>query len=239
MEPSTPIIIAHRGLHGLHPENSIAAFRAAARSGIEWVEFDVQQSIDGFPVIIHDDKLERTTSMSGGVDRRRADELVHLRLRNREGRPGDATMPVLLATQINPFAGLNANLLVEIKPPDAATLVQRTAQAMRVMHRRWIIQSFDRTNLRHARRISPTVERAWLIDRPRDLLFAFDQDVSAVHVSFDLISAELVKRIHSHGMSIGAWTVNEPADLRRMIAMGVDRIITDQPILARSLLQDE
>src|SRR4051812_30882188 len=90
VEYNTPIIIAHRGLHALHPENSVPAFRAAARSGIDWIELDVQQSIDGFPIILHDETLERTTGMVGRVDRLRATELERLRLRDDDARPIDA-----------------------------------------------------------------------------------------------------------------------------------------------------
>ena len=238
MKP-TPIIIAHRGLHDVQPENSVLGFRAAASSGIEWVELDVQQSVEGLPVIMHDDTLKRTTGLAGRIDRHRAIQLARLRLRDGEGRPSDAHVPVLLATHANPLASFDGNLLVEIKPCDAAALVARTAQAMRMLHRHWIIQSFDRANLGHARRVAPEVERAFLADNPRDLLSLDSPDFSAIHVAFGMIDDALVKRAHAHGMRIGAWTVNDPADLRRMIELGVDRIITDKPVLAKSLLQDE
>src|SRR3954466_10120847 len=125
MSATAPTIIAHRGLHTVHPENSLPAFRAADRAGIEWVECDVQQSIDGFPVIVHDDTLDRATIISGRVDRHRVNELAHLRLRDHHGRPTDALVQVLWSSR-DGLAGLGAGMLVEIKPPDAPQLVART-----------------------------------------------------------------------------------------------------------------
>jgi glycerophosphoryl diester phosphodiesterase len=229
-----PIIIAHRGLHDVHPENSAPAFRAAERAGLHWSVCVVQQTIDGCPVIIHDETLVRPTNLSGRVDRHRADELMHLRLRDRNGRPGDGHVPVLLGPRCE-LSGIGGKWLVEIKPPDAPQLVARTAQAMRLMHRAWVLQSFDRLNLDHSRRCAPDVERALLIDNLQNLVFGH---FSALHVMHELVDAALVRRVHAQGVKVGAWTVNQPTDIRRMIALGVDRIITDQPLLARSLVPE-
>ena len=228
------IVVAHRGLHDEHPENSGPAFRAAVAAGIDWVECDVQESIDGAPVILHDETLDRTTSMTGRVDRHRAGELAHIRLRDPTGRPADAFVPLLESAR-NELAGIGATWMVEIKPADEPQLVARTAQAMRAMHRRWIVQSFDRSNLDHARRAAPHVERALLVDDLRKLVFG---DFAALHVAHGLIDDALVRRARQHGIAIGAWTVNEPAEIRRVIKLGVDRIITDEPLLARSLLRE-
>src|SRR6476661_5043820 len=77
-----PTIVAHRGLHHDAPENSQAALVAALKAGFRWVECDVWDSLDGFPVVIHDESLERTTTGTGLVHQRRLDELRAMRLRN-------------------------------------------------------------------------------------------------------------------------------------------------------------
>jgi glycerophosphoryl diester phosphodiesterase len=229
-----PTIIAHRGLHQVHPENSAAAFRAAVSAGIGWIECDVQASIDGVPIILHDETLDRTTNVTGRIDRHRAGELAHIRLRDHNGRPADTFVPLLEGVR-NELAGIDATWLVEIKPPDAPQLVARTAQAMRALHRRWIVQSFDRSILDHARRVAPNVERALLVDDLRKLVFG---DFAAMHVAHDLLDEAIVHRARQNGILVGAWTVNAAADMRRMMQLGVDRIITDEPILARSLMRE-
>ncbi|CAN5358290.1 glycerophosphodiester phosphodiesterase family protein [soil metagenome] len=233
-----PIVISHRGLHAVHPENSLPAFRAAVEAGVAWVECDVQRSFDDFPIIIHDDTLDRTTSGAGRVDRHLAEQLMQLRLRNGSGRPTDVRLPVLPRDR-TALSGFWAKLLVEIKSPDAPRLVQRTALAMRAAGFEWMIQSFDPANLHHAARFAPRVPQALLIEHGDDLLAAVTGDWRALHVAAALVDASLVNRLHARGRTIGAWTVNDKSDLRRMIALGVDRIITDEPELAMSLLKDE
>jgi len=232
MDQIAPTIIAHRGLHTHLPENSIAAFRAARESGVEWIEFDVQQSLNGFPVIIHDETLDRMTTVTGRVDRARSDQIRQMHFVDSTDR-----VPVLAAGP-NPLAGLGARFLVEIKPPDAPQLVSRTAAAMRSAHVDWIIQAFDRANLQHALRAAPGVEQALLIDRSIDLLAALKEGWPAVHVAHSLVDDVVVGMLRKRGIKVGVWTVNERADLCRMIKLGVDRIITDAPILAMSLLDE-
>lgn len=234
---SKPVIIAHRGLHEVHPENSTLAFRAAVDAGGDWIEFDVQSTIDGHPVILHDDTLDRTTPLVGRVDRHRADELTHLRLRDHRNRPSDALVPVLMSRRLE-LANIDANFLVEIKPADSPRLVASTAQAMRLTKRPWMIQSFDRANLLHARRLNLGVDEVLLVGDADQLLAAIDEDWQALHVAQSLVTERLVQLLHDAGRQVGAWTVNDPIEIRRIIKLGVDRIITDQPVLARSLLDE-
>src|SRR5258708_11793081 len=73
-----PRIIAHRGASAIAPENTLAAFRAAAVSGATWVEFDVSLTKDGRPVVFHDDLLDRTTDGTGLLAETPFEILTHL-----------------------------------------------------------------------------------------------------------------------------------------------------------------
>src|SRR2546425_9621791 len=84
-----PIIVAHRGLHDKHVENSLAAFKAAWEAGIEWCECDVHFSSDGVAVVIHDDTVDRTTSGTGFVANLNAKQLKKM---------GVATLEEVLGT---------------------------------------------------------------------------------------------------------------------------------------------
>src|SRR6476661_2308744 len=70
-----PTIVAHRGLHDKHVENTLAAFKAGWEAGIEWCECDVHFSSDGVAVVIHDDTVDRTTSGTGFVANLNAKQL--------------------------------------------------------------------------------------------------------------------------------------------------------------------
>src|SRR5271156_5650201 len=82
-----PIIVAHRGLHGELPENSLAAMVAAWDAGILWCECDVHLSRDGEAIVIHDETLDRTTTGQGPVGEFSLKQLEELRLRDRTGKP--------------------------------------------------------------------------------------------------------------------------------------------------------
>lgn len=103
--------IAHRGLWqvGGRPENSLGAFRAAAEAGYG-VELDVQLSVDGVPMVFHDDTLERMTRAAGIVEERTADALQRLPLLG-----GDETIPTL--AQALAAVADRALVLVELKTP--------------------------------------------------------------------------------------------------------------------------
>ena len=235
MRPA-PIIVAHRGLHDAHPENSIEAFRAASRAGIEWGELDVQVSRDGYPVVIHDDLLDRTTTSSGPVAARFADILRRTRLRSANGSASGSFLPVMRERAgLSAILSLRVSMLIEIKPPDAPRLVQRVAEAMRRHARPWVIQSFDAANLAHAKRYVPRVPRALLVERAADLTDAVANTNHPLNVHHALVTDALVRRMHDERRTIGAWTVNGEGRIRRVAELGVDVIITDEPLLAREV----
>jgi glycerophosphoryl diester phosphodiesterase len=236
MTSATPIIVAHRGLHHDAPENSLEAFRAAVDAGFDWVEFDVQAASDGTPVIIHDETLDRTTMCSGPVARRRGEELRQVRMRQANGQPHAARLPVLKDPPV--LSSLNAWLLVEIKPPDAQDLVRRVASRLRAINARFLLQSFDARNIVHAQRHAPDVPRGLLIESIDDLARAVAGPWEIINVQHELVEHALVKKLHEQGRRIGVWTPNSAAELRRAAQLGVDMIITDEPQLARSIANE-
>jgi glycerophosphoryl diester phosphodiesterase len=236
-----PIVVAHRGLHDEHPENSLEAFRSAVRAGIEWIELDVHATRDGFPAVIHDETLERTTAARGEVRARFADDLRRVRLLDIRAarRAGRSFVPVLRAVAgSGGWRALNASLLIELKTPNHIRLVQRVSQALRTHPRPWAIQSFDRKNLRHAAVYARGIARILLIDSPHELRSALASTRYPLNIRHDLISRALVERMREQGRDIGAWTVNDVADLRRAVKLGLDMIITDRPIEAIRILED-
>jgi glycerophosphoryl diester phosphodiesterase len=233
--PINPIIVAHRGLHRDLPENSLEAFRAAVEAGFEWVEFDVQAASDGTPVILHDETLDRTTMACGAVLRRRGDELRHVRMRLGD-LPHEARLPVLKDPPV--LASLDAWLLVEIKPVDAEELVRRVASRLRAVHARWMLQSFNVNNLVHGQRHAPDVPQALLIESLEMLAIAVGGPWKMLNVQHDLVEPALVTKLHEQGRKIGVWTPNLAEEIRRVAQMGVDMVITDEPELARAIVQE-
>ena len=217
-----PTIVAHRGLHRAHPENSVAAFELAVAEGF-WVECDVYASRDGVPVVIHDETVDRTSERQGRVDALDAAELEHTRLRG-----SDQTIPTL-----DRALRAGGSWLVEIKPPGARELVRRVVDHLNGRAGQWIVQSFHPENVVELWAYHPNAAGALLIEDPGMLERAVLESWTALHVSHDLLTPEVVSRSRERGCSVGAWTVNEPSDIRRILDLGIDVLITDEPWRAR------
>jgi glycerophosphoryl diester phosphodiesterase len=228
----TPNIVAHRGYHSTHPENSLSAFRSAERLGCAWVECDVHASADGVPIVIHDDTLDRTTSGTGRVADRVCSDLSSMRLKFGDRLTGEPvpTLPRLLAA-LRPETGI----LVELKPHDSPGLVRNVLKMLRAERRPWVLQSFDPANLLEVRARDPGAPMALLVEDAAGLERAVGEAWPCVNADHVLLNADVVGSLRARGAGVGAWTVNAEPDLRRAVALGLDWLITDEPLLAREL----
>ena len=119
-------LISHRGLHGEFPENSIAAIQSLLQKGIHGVEIDLRTTKDGHIVLIHDERLERTTTGKGMVRETRWEDIRKLNLKRTDGSPTPHGVPdfraALLAVKKHPYFELSLDLK-DVNPVDAADLV--------------------------------------------------------------------------------------------------------------------
>jgi glycerophosphoryl diester phosphodiesterase len=223
-----PTIVSHRGLCDGLPfaENSREAFIAATAAGFP-VECDVWPSADGEPVVIHDPTLNRTTFGTGPISNYSSDTLRKVRLRTSDGAA--ATVPMLrdVASQVN---------YVEIKPNDDPSLV---AKVMVIMAgKSWKLMSFDPANLMHAARLDASVPAVLLIEDLQNLDAAIRHKWTT-YADHSLLSASVARRLRDAGMSIGTWGVDSQEDLRRILPMQPEVIISNAPRLIQRLLRNK
>jgi glycerophosphoryl diester phosphodiesterase len=216
MKSVPPTVIAHRGLHHFEPENSLGAFIAAAESGFSWVECDVWPSCEGIPVVIHDETVDRTTAGSGLVGQQTHQALAEL---------GVASLQELFSM----LADYSTGILIEIKPPNAAEFCRAVERLARGYRGPWMVQSF------HGENIKPTQQSALLVENHQQLRAAIDGHWPSIHAEHSLIDRAVVDALHRSGRKIGAWTVNDQSEIRRMVELGVDALITDEPELATQI----
>lgn len=223
-----PLIVAHRGLwKPRFPENSKAAFEWAREKAFSVVECDVWQSIDGEPIVIHDETLDRTTDAVGPVAAYSRVELGKVRLRH-EGASTEWRLPSL-----SEVAHLVS--LVEIKPCDARGLVRRVIDLM--PERGWMLQSFDERNLGHALEYRPRTNVALLVEDPA-MLEARLVEFPSIHLRRDLLDEDLMSHFRAAATQVGVWTVNTVADVRRLVSLRPDRVITDEPEMVLQTLRE-
>lgn len=233
------LIFGHRGASAYAPENTLAAFRLALEQGADGVELDVTLSADGTPVVMHDDTVDRTTTGTGRVDRLTLAQLKGLAA----GYPtkfGDTFAGERLPTLAEVFQALGARAMfnVELKrdPSPDQSLAQKTVALIhhhQLSQRVWL-SSFYYDNLRRVKAIDPTlpvgllydptepgrVARAWLTPGVR----------AEAHHPYHLLFNSVTRGWYrARGLRVAVWTVNAEADLRRLMRLGADAIITDRP----------
>lgn len=215
-----PEVIAHRGACLERPENTLDAFALAVEQGADTVELDLRATRDGHAVVLHDPTLERTHG-----DPRAVAALPLAAL--------PASVPTL--TQVlSAFAG-EVRLLLELKGPAAPVhaVVPLAAGLPGV-----VLQSFDRPALRRALRAEPRLAVAPLFGaRPTSRqLDRAARGAEGVGVPHELVDAGLARAVHGRGLRLRAFTANEPSELARLHACGVDGLITDAPAAALRVL---
>jgi glycerophosphoryl diester phosphodiesterase len=238
-----PIVVAHRGDKAFAPENTLSAFKQAATKGADAVEFDVKLTADGKVIIIHDQTVDRTTNGTGNVAKLSFNELrlFDAGVQFPGQFPGER-IPSLEEV----FETIGNQLLMNIEltnystPTD--TLVPKVVELVKKhgIHSQIIFSSFLPWNLRKARSLLPEVPcglltmRGWKGFGGR--LFGWRGDYDALHPFFTDLNAGLVDRVHAAGKRVNVWTVTAEEDIKRMIGLGVDGLITGNLSLALHLL---
>lgn len=223
-----PRIVAHRGGGALAPENTLGAIRLGASMGFKGVEFDVMLAGDGTPVVIHDETVDRTTNGHGEVSKLTFPDLAELRIQENERIPKYEE-----AVQLCRELGLWAN--VEIKPAQGHE--RRTGEAVARMTRElWrgaplapLLSSFSVDALAAARSVAPELARGYLVSKiPPDWLDTMKRLACvALHCNHKSLTEKLAAEIRAAGYAILLWTVNDPADGKRLLELGADCLVTD------------
>lgn len=230
-----PLWIAHRGAGRLAPENTLAAFRTGAQHGYRAFECDVKLSADGVPFLLHDDTLERTTPAHGNAGVRSWAELSRVDAGGWHGREF-AGEPIPSLDAIAAFVLRNGHALnIEIKPTpglEAQTgrvVANAAASLWRGRELLPLMSSFEPESLAAAQDAAPALPRALLLDRLADGWFGLAQSLgcAAVVTAYPLMDASVIAQLHGAGLRALCYTVNDPAEVRRLLALGIDGIITD------------
>jgi len=246
-----PIAIGHRGSAGEAPENTLASFERALAEGAAILESDVHLTRDGVPVLLHDDAVDRVTEGSGAVREMALAELRALDAGFRFSPDGGRTHPFrgcglripTLAEALAAFPEARFNL--ELKE-DLPGSVERTLEVVRAGGREELtlltaaedaLMARLRGAVVHSRceiaigastgDVLDFVRSAVSGERPRPGPMALQ--IPAEFAGRPLATRELVAHAHAHGVQVHVWTVNDPAEMARLLDLGVDGIVSDHP----------
>ncbi len=214
--------VGHRGARGHAPENTLASIGKAIALGCDLTEVDVQRTADGSLVLLHDERVDRTTNGQGVIADMNLEEVRKL------DAGGGQNIPTLeeALTAARGRIGLIVELKAEGLAYDASGIVRASGFPG------WILYaSFLHDELQHVRRADPDANTLVLFKRlPKDPA-AEAARLQATHVGlrFDTATAPLVRKLHKAHLRVFVYTVNKPADIARMRALDVDGIVSDFP----------
>jgi glycerophosphoryl diester phosphodiesterase len=243
LSPAPPRVLAHRGLAIDAPENTLLAFLKALAVGVTHIETDVRASRDGVSVISHDRGLSRLTGRHVNVADLTVAELQDIDL-------GFGQTYCTLAEALDAFPDARFN--IDIKSPDAvAPTVEAILEAGAI--RRVLVTSFSERRRAAAVRSLPGVAtsasgRLFLYSlfaakaSLTPLVRAGLRRVDAIQVPeralrVKVTTERMLRRFHAAGVEVHVWTINDPADMRRLLALGVDGIVTDRADLAMDIVR--
>ena len=247
--PGGTLVIAHRGGAGLWPENTLYAFERAAALGADVIETDVRATSDGEIVVVHDERVERTTDGAGSVGALTLAELKRLDAAYRWSPDGGRTFPlrgqgVTVPTLREVFAALPAMRFniepKQVEPSIVAPLCRLIREQK--MEARVMVASFGGKTMDEFRRECPevatsasTAEVAGFLAMQRaGLAASYGARMQALQVpewagALRVLTEDFVRAAHARNLRVHAWTVNAEEDMRRLTRLGVDGIISDYP----------
>ena len=236
-----PWVIAHRGASGHAPENTMAAFERAVQLGAPFIETDLHLTRDARFVAIHDATLERTTNGRGNVH----DFTLHELRRLDAGLWYDrAFMEQRIPTleEVLDFARKHDVLFyLEIKYDAAWGMHHALVGALRKEQdaARTSVISFDTGTLESVRKLDASIMTGLLVEemKPESVKAAVDIGARQLCPRHKSVNPELVAEAHRSDLHVATWTVNQPEDMRAMIAAGVDGVMTDFPDRLQAVLE--
>jgi len=237
--PDDAIIVAHRGAAGRAPENTLASVRAAIEDGADWVEIDVQETLDGEVIVVHDSDFMKLSGVPLKVWDGTLAQIGEIDVGSWFG-PGFAEerVPTLEAV-LETIRASEARLVIELKyyghdqalERRVVDLVERMGMTDRVA-----IMSLKYEGVQKIRGMRPDWTVGLLSATAIGDLTRMDADFLAVNLG--MAKPRFVRRAHRSGRKVFVWTVNDPVTMSRVLSLGVDGVITDEPAMARQVVAD-
>jgi glycerophosphoryl diester phosphodiesterase len=245
-----PVNVAHRGASTLAPENTIEAFRLAVEAGAGGLELDVHMTRDGHIVVIHDATVDRTTNGSGAVSEMTLDELRRFDAGHNFSPDGGSTRPYrgrgvwvpMLGEVLEKFPGVAVNIEIKAGTPGIEETVLGILRDANALGRALVV-STPHAIVKRFRKISSghisTGASRWeigvfyILSRlrlERLVRPAYDAlQVPLLHRGILVVTPRFIRAAQARGVRVDVWTINQAEEMRRLLDLGVDVIMTDRP----------
>lgn len=250
--------IAHQGGEHLRPSNTMVAYQNAVDLGVDMLEMDAHSTKDGVLVLSHDETLDRLTDTKGKIAEMTLKEVMTADAGYSFTSDQGKTFPFrgknIRAAQVNHVLNTfpNTPMIIELKQVQPS-IAKPLCQAIRKVKaaKRVIVGSFSDQALNEFRTTCPEVLTSMTEKELRPLvifskiglsnLVEAPGQVAQVPVrsgKVEVVTPTFIKAMHKRGVAVQVWTINDETEMRRLINMGVDGIITDRPDLLNKVLED-
>ncbi|MDO4550726.1 MAG: glycerophosphodiester phosphodiesterase family protein [Planctomycetia bacterium] len=240
--------VAHRGFSAIKPENTMIAMKAGIEVGADGNEMDVRLSADGIPFLIHDDSLKRYTG----------EQINPCKLTIKELQTRDVGSHKSAAFKGEPIPTLDEIIAIHVGTKTIPVIELKQdgmeAQTLEVlkkynMVKKSVIIAFSANACKKMRELEPDIFIAWLsqckknepldVYAERIIRTCKDCNINAVDMQHGEVNREIVEKLHSAGLTVLCWTVDQPERMRQCIAAGVDSITTNRPDKLLEILKEK
>ncbi len=254
-----PLVIAHRGGAGISPENTLFAYRRAIDLGVDMLELDIHRTIDGELVVIHDSKVDRTTDGSGAIAAMTLEEIKKLDAGFRWTNDGGKTFPFrgqniqipTLREVFEAFPGTKINVEPKYETPSPVAplcnLIKEFNREDKVIigsFRDEVLEDFRKTCSNVATSASPSEATFFMARYKIGLSQNSSPQMQVLQIpqrigSLQIVDENYIKAIHERHLDVHVWTINDVEDMKRLIEIKADGIMTDYPDRLLELLRSE
>ncbi len=226
-------VTAHRGFSHVAPENTLPAFQAAIDSGADYIELDVQLTADGQLVVCHDELIDRTTNGHGMLKNYTYEQLQQFSAGSWFGKDGEFDdVKIPLFTEVLDLVGNDIMLNIEIKrsgePKKTAERVVELIEEYGIANSCYIT-SFSYDALKKVKKLNPKIKTGFIANLSTATSYSRLPYIDAVSMNYLFVNQSVVNSAHHNGKRIFVWTVDRQSEVQRMMALGVDNIITNRP----------
>jgi Glycerophosphoryl diester phosphodiesterase len=239
-----PLVYAHRGASAYMPENTLAAFKKAIELGADGIELDVHVSSDGHLMVIHDEKVDRTSNGKGLVKEKTFNELKSLDFGSWFSSDYKNEKIPELNEVLDLISQWHGMLNIEVKNgpvfyPGIEKMVI-DAVASYNMIKRVIVSSFNHYSLVEIKKLCPGIKTAplYMEGLYEPWVYAKHMGAGAIHPAFYSIIPEIVSECGKNGIAVNPFTVDQPQYIKMLTIAGVDGIITNVPDIAIKTIKD-
>ncbi len=224
--------VGHRGARFYEPENTLRSFKKAVKLGVDIIEFDVRQTKDGVPIVLHDKTVDRTTNGKGNVHRF---TLKHIRKLD----AGKGEQIPTLDEAIN-FAKKNKiKVFIELKEAEFCEKAVKIIEKQKMINESVII-SFNANTLKQVAQFKNNIATGLIFSKPiknEQAFFRLGKSCKAIWLMGELkvLNKRFVENAHKGGFKVEAWVANDKVTAKKLVVLGVDAIASDKPDVLKGL----